>query len=212
MGKGKVHSGAGEFKEIRTDDKFVCNREVIALPRLCTTAILLQGKAAAVATGISIVSPDETITTPVYTFNNDADAAVQFHTTVPSGLPSDAQLVIRPYWTALSGVVARGVASGVVWDVDYMITPVSYFSGTINQPRTRFLTGTVSNATAGINFFRWQSEISGGYVCDSKIIIPSSKILPDAFVNCLLFRDAGETGDDLEDAHLLCVVLEYTKA
>jgi len=212
MGKGKVHSGAGEFKEVRADDKFVCNREVIVLPRLCTDHGLLHGKTAAVATGIAVSGPDSTITTPVYQFTDGEDRAVQFHTTVPSGLPADAQLVVRPYWTCMSGANTVLAASGVVWDVDYMIVPVSYSSGTINQPRTRFFSGTVSNAT-GTGYYQPQAEFYSGVVCGGAVTIPSSKILPDAHVNCVLFRDVGETADDLmQPAYLLCVVLEYTKA
>lgn len=222
MGRFGVHAGSLKAKSVKTDGKHVLNREIIRIPCFMTqtclndsgTTAAIGGKTAAVLTGVSMGGIGAKISTPAYAFSSgtgNTDRAVHFHTVVPSSVPRDASLIVRPYWTCMSGGAnTYFLGSGVVWDVDYMITPLAPVSGIV-RGRSRQISSTVTNATDSVTYLA-QAGLLSGVVCGANIRIPKGKILPDAYVNCILFRDGSEAADDLgADVYLLAVALEYVK-
>jgi len=165
-------------------------------------------------TGVSVGGIGAKISTPAYAFSSgidNKDRAVHFHTVVPSSISRDASLIVRPYWTCMSGGAnTYFLGSGVVWDVDYNITPLTSVSGTSYGTRKQ-ISGAVTNATDSVTYLA-QAGLLSGVVCDANIRIPKGKVYPDAYVNCILFRDGSEAADDLgADVFLLAVALEYVK-
>jgi len=223
MGRFGWHSGRGAGKSLQADDKYVNNSIILwagdfsvdkTIYSATTDLLETHGDMLSAYFCISGVVGTKGIETPTLAFDDGTDHGAGFGILVPTGIPESTRADIRVCWTT-SGANSRVMMSGVVWDVDYRSVPV-VLSGQ-NASVALQMSGSVSNATATGQWVMTRDSVSSGragvmsgIITNTTISIPSTGFGAGDLIQCVLYRDTGETSDDLLlQAHIVAVAVEF---